>query len=189
MHNFDVRDSRVFQDTVEVMSLVSQERVLSQIHYRNLDVHDSRVEVNVAASEMFPHEKFDEVCQILDLKLAELREAEKMVERLARHAAITGQACDADAASEGRLTCESFGVFVESCQQDPRALLFPSPSGEDKRSLIDYTKLAVGPEPAQEKSKDEEKVCCWRETDLLALHGARVAVAKYWYEVLTFHRH
>ena len=53
---------------------------------RNFDVHDSRVEASVAASERFLHEKFDEACKILDLKLAELRKAENMVERLDRYA-------------------------------------------------------------------------------------------------------
>ena len=48
-----------------------------------------------ATDETFPHEKFDELCSIMKLKQAELRQAELMVQRVGLYAAISGQACDA----------------------------------------------------------------------------------------------
>ena len=91
---------------------------------------------------MFLHEKF-EPCEILDLKLPELREAENMVERLDRYAAMTGQACDADAVSEARLVCESCRVIVGSRQQDLRAFFAFRPPVKISEASSSTLKLAV----------------------------------------------
>ena len=54
----------------------------------------------------------------MDLTQAELRQAELVVQRLDRYAAITGQACDAEAASKTRQAYESGKVIVENIQRE-----------------------------------------------------------------------
>ena len=66
----------------------------------------------------FPHEHFDEACRILALKQAEVRQA-----------AITSQACDAEAASKAWQAYESAKAIVENIQRELgtfRALRQPS---------------------------------------------------------------
>ena len=127
----------------------------SQIHVRNFDVCESfafqdRVHTverfadvigDVTPCVTFPHEKFDELCRIMDLKQAEMRKAELMVQRLDLYAAISGQACDANLTSEARPAYESNRVIIGNMQRT---------SSEDEQSLIEYTTLAVG---TQEKPR------------------------------------
>ena len=60
-----------------------------------------------APDATFPHEKFDELCKILASKQAELRQAKLAVQRLELHAAVSGQARDANLVSEAKQTYES----------------------------------------------------------------------------------
>ena len=78
------------------------------------------------ALDMFPDEQFDEACRILDLKQAELREAEFRAQRLDLYTAIS--------------SLEEYEAIVENIQQKLSCLPCPSTSSEDKRSLIEYTK-------------------------------------------------
>ena len=54
-----------------------------------------------------PHETFDELCKILASKQAELRQAKLAVQRLELHAAVSGQARDANLVSEAKQAYES----------------------------------------------------------------------------------
>ena len=62
------------------------------------------------ALDMFPHEQFDEACRILDLKQAELREAELRAQRLDLYTDISSQE-----------EYESGKAIVENIQQELRA--------------------------------------------------------------------
>ena len=83
------------------------------------------------ALDMFPHEQFDEACRILDLKQAELCEAELGVQRLDLYTAISSQ--------------EEYEAIVENIQQKLSCLPCPSTYTADKRSLIEYTKTLRRP--------------------------------------------
>ena len=67
------------------------------------------------ALDMFLHEQFDEACRILDLKQAELREADLRAQRLDLYTAISSQK-----------EYESGKAIVENIQQELSCL--PSPS-------------------------------------------------------------
>ena len=60
----------------------------------------------------FPHEKFDEACKMLALKQADLRQAKFAIQRLELHAAVSGQACDANLVSDARQAYESNKVII-----------------------------------------------------------------------------
>ena len=66
---------------------------------------------------MFHHEQFDEACRILDLKQAELREAELGAQRLELYTAISSQEED-----------ESGKAIVENIQQKLSCLPCPPTS-------------------------------------------------------------
>ena len=93
---------------MEVSAPQVDEQTLEQIEFATL----------APILETFPHEKFDELCRIMDLKQAELRQAELVVPRLDLHTAITGQACDAEAASKARQAYEAGKVIVENIQRE-----------------------------------------------------------------------
>lgn len=92
---------------VEVSAPQTDEQTLEQIEYATL----------APILDTFPHEKCHELCRIVDLKHAELRQAELVVQRGDLHAAITGHACDAEAASEARKAYGASEVIVENIQR------------------------------------------------------------------------
>ena len=61
----------------------------------------------------------------MDLKKAELRKAELMVQRLDLYAAVSGQACDANIVFEVKQAYESIKVIVGNMQRNLMPFDFP----------------------------------------------------------------
>ena len=84
----------------------------------------------------------------MELKQAELRQAELVVQRLDLYAAISGQACDANLVSQARQAYESNEVIIGNVQRELDALHALRPPV--KTSKASSSKLPVGPEEKTE---------------------------------------
>ena len=91
------------------------------------------------ALDMFPHEQFDEACRILDLKQAELCEAELGAQRLDLYTDISSQE-----------EHESGKANVEHIQQELRAFRAHRPPVKTSEASSSTPKLSVGPEEKTE---------------------------------------
>ena len=88
---------------------------------------------------MFPHEQMDGACRILDLKQAELREAELGAQRLDLYTAISSQE-----------EYESGKAIVENIQQELRAFRALRPPAQTSEASSSTPKLSVCPEEKTE---------------------------------------
>ena len=91
------------------------------------------------ALDMFPHEQFDEACRILDLKQAELREADLRAQRLDLYTDISSQE-----------EYESGKAIMENIQQELRAFRALRPPVKTSEASSSTPKQSVGPKEKNE---------------------------------------
>ena len=95
-----------------------------------------------------PHEKYDGLCKMLALKQADLRQAKFAVQRLELHAAVSGQACDANLVSEAKQAHKSGKMVLGNLLREIDALR--------PRATAECPREEIAERAAAEPLRDEE---------------------------------